>query len=128
MSQNNQPYTPVFDWAIVELFGHQRIIGQIGEQQIGGETFIRVDVPQVGDTPAFTKLYGKGAIYAMTPVTESLAKEALEAMKPVPVNPYDLNLRALPAPRRIIEGDDFDLEDDDDALPGDDEEGEDFDV
>lgn len=124
MSQNNQPYTPVFDWAIVELFGHQRIIGQIGEQQIGGETFIRVDVPQVGDTPAFTKLYGKGAIYAMTPITEGLAREALEAMKPVPFNPYDLP--RLPIPRRIIEADDFDLEDDDDALPGDDD--EDFDL
>ncbi len=109
MSQNNQPYTPVFDWAIVELFGHQRIIGQIGEQQIGGETFIRVDVPAVGETPAFTKLYGKGAIYAMTPVTESLAREALEAMKPVPVNSYDLNLHRLPAPQRRV----FDVDEDD---------------
>lgn len=121
MSQNNQPYTPVFDWAIVELFGHQRIIGQIGEQQIGGETFIRVDVPEVGDTPAFTKLYGKGAIYAMTPVTEGLAREALEAMKPVPVNPYDLNLHRLPAPSRVIDFGDEDDDGDEDAIPGDDD-------
>ena len=108
MSQNSQPYTPVFDWALVELFGHQRIIGQIGEQQLGGETFIRVDVPAVGETPAFTKLYGKGAIYAMTPITEGLAREALEAMKPVPVNAYDLP--RLPIPSRVI---DFGDEDDD---------------
>ena len=113
MSQNSQPYTPVFDWALVELFGHQRIIGQIGEQQIGGETFIRVDVPAVGDTPAFTKLYGKGAIYAMTPITENLAREALEAMKPVPVNPYDLNLHRLPAPSRVFEQEGFGEDEDD---------------
>jgi len=42
-------------WAVVELFGHQRIAGKISEHNLGG-TFVRVDVPSVGGRPAFTKL------------------------------------------------------------------------
>ncbi len=41
-------------WAIVELFGHQKIAGKLTEQTIGGCHFIRVDVPAFEDSPAFT--------------------------------------------------------------------------
>ena len=33
-------------WAIVELFGHQRIAGKISEHAVGGCSFVRIDVPE----------------------------------------------------------------------------------
>ena len=65
-------------WAIVELFGHQQIAGYLSEQTIGGTTFLRVDVPETSRAAAYTKLYGAGAIYAITPTTEELARAAAE--------------------------------------------------
>ncbi|MDD2657785.1 MAG: hypothetical protein PHD04_03970 [Candidatus Pacebacteria bacterium] len=43
------------EWAIIDLFGHQKIAGRVSEQQIGGASFVRVDVPL---EPPFTKLFG----------------------------------------------------------------------
>ncbi|MGC4059383.1 MAG: hypothetical protein QM749_00390 [Aquabacterium sp.] len=34
-------------YAIVELFGHQKIAGHISEQTFGGQAMVRVDVPEV---------------------------------------------------------------------------------
>lgn len=64
---------------IVELFGHQVIAGLVSEQQIGGTSFVRVDVPETKTRPAFTKFFGPGAIYAITPVDEATAMQAAEA-------------------------------------------------
>lgn len=34
-------------FAVVELFGHQIIAGKVSEQVIGGQGFVRVDVPAI---------------------------------------------------------------------------------
>lgn len=52
-------------WAVVELFGHQRIAGRVTEQVIAGQGFIRVDVPAIGNQSGFTRLFGSGAIYSI---------------------------------------------------------------
>lgn len=91
-------------WAIVELFGHQKIVGKVSEQTIGGGTFIRVDVPAVEGEDAFTRFYGAGAIYAMTPVSEEIARRAAQWNKPTPINVY-LGPQ-LPAPRPDDDDDD----------------------
>jgi hypothetical protein len=31
------------EWALLELFGHQRLAGRVTEQQLGGASFVRVD-------------------------------------------------------------------------------------
>ena len=82
-------------WALVELFGHQRIAGFVSEHQMGGETFIRVDVPEVKDCNGFTRLYGKGAIYSVSPAAKELVLRLVAAMRVVPIQPYEL--RGLPA-------------------------------
>lgn len=46
-------------WAIVEIFGHSRYAGTIDEHQIGGCSFVRVDVPEIDGQPAFSKLFGQ---------------------------------------------------------------------
>lgn len=87
-------------WAIVELFGHQRIAGRVTEQTIGGSSFVRVDVPSCESTPhaeatqPFTKLFGQGAIYAISFVDEAAAKYAARQIRAQPIDTYSLQ-RAL---------------------------------
>lgn len=97
-------------WCILELFGRQVIAGRVTEQVIGGCSFIRVDVPEIEEQPAFTRFYGQGAIYAMTPVSEEAARIALKRFRPEPVNVYVPELRQIPA--QIRDDDDFDDDDD----------------
>lgn len=75
-------------WAIVELFGHSRIAGKVSEQVIGGCSFVRVDVPPVNDNQPFTKLYGQGAIYAMTFVDEETAVGAATQLRETPIDEF----------------------------------------
>ena len=89
---------PAFgQWCLVELFGHQQIVGEVSEQTIAGEGFIRVDVPAVEDHPDFTKLYGRGAIYALTPLSEAMARDMIAQRQQAPIAVYDLP--RLPQPR-----------------------------
>jgi hypothetical protein len=109
-------------WAIVEIFGHERIAGEVSEQIVAGHGFVRVDVPALDGQAAFTRLYGQAAIYSITPVSEDIARRAAAGMRVRPVNVY---LAALPAPvesdsRDDVENDELnnadgygDLEDDD---------------
>ena len=74
-------------FAIVELFGHQRVAGRISEQSFGGDSFVRVDVPEVsfeerdyGDErlqtrviQAHTRTFGAKAIYAINWCDEQTA-------------------------------------------------------
>ncbi len=84
-------------WAIVEVFGHQRFAGRVTEQAIGGASFVRVDVPGINGSPAFTKLFGAGAIYSITPVTKHLALKAVKACESEPLAVY------IPTDRQIGE-------------------------
>lgn len=91
---------PTFDiFAIVELFGHSRIAGRVTEQVIAGQGFVRVDVPELPSRGAFTRLFGPGAIYSITPVNEQTACAAAQSMQVEPVNVY------LALPRRTSEDD-----------------------
>ena len=96
--------TQKFDqWALIELFGHQRIVGKVTEATIGGCAFLRVDVPASETESAYTKYYGNGAIYSMTPIAESIAMGLLERIRPRPVNVYE-----LPSGNRDEQDDDMD--------------------
>ena len=88
-------------FAIVELFGHARIAGRVSEQVIAGQGFVRVDVPANEQYPAFTRMYGTGAIYSITPVDESIARAAAAGMRERPVMIY------IPALPRLDEYEDL---------------------
>jgi hypothetical protein len=77
-------------WGILEIMGHQTYAGKLSEQTIGGAAFVRVDVPQVGDIPPFTKLFGGGSIYGITPTTEEVARLRAESLRQSPMSVYDL--------------------------------------
>lgn len=91
-------------WAIVEIMGHQRIAGLLSEMSIGGSSFIRVDVPPVDGAPAFTKLYGPGAIYAVSFVDRDIALAAAERLRVRPVTPYDVGALTSDAVRARMQG------------------------
>lgn len=101
-------------WAIIEIFGHQRIAGRVTEQTIGGCSFVRVDVPAVGKEQAFTKLFGQGAIYAITFTDEAAATLAAGAIQARPIDTWELQraMKALPA----ADADDYPRPDEDGAL------------
>lgn len=106
-------------WAVVDLFGHTRVAGRISDHVIGGETFIRIDVPAQGEQPEFTELYGKGAIYSIKFVSETIARGIATALKRQPISMYELpqemrqRLQALPAPAARRDELSFDGDDDD---------------
>lgn len=75
-------------FCVVELFGHQKLAGRVSEQVIAGQGFVRVDVPATTRQPAFTRLFGTGAIYSMTPVSEDIARRAAERIWVEPVSVY----------------------------------------
>lgn len=68
-------------WAIVELLGRNQIAGFLSEQLIGGQPFIRVDVPEVNGMDGFTKFYNAAkAVYAVTPCSEEVARRAVQRL------------------------------------------------
>jgi len=86
MSAESQ--TVIEGWAIVERFGHNKMAGYVTTAMIGTSGMLRVDVPEVGTTPGFTRFYGPGAVYSLTLVTEDVARAALKSLRPEPVTVY----------------------------------------
>lgn len=95
-------------YCIVEFFGHQKIAGRVTEQVIGGQTFIRVDVPATTRHPQFTRMFGSGAIYSITPVSEEIARRAAERVYAEPVTVYIEPSRQLPSTTADEDDDDHD--------------------
>ena len=85
-------------WALIELFGHQRVAGFVSEYNFGGETFVRVDVPALEEITPFTRMFGKGAIYAINPLAEVLARRMATSLRVAPLQLYDLT---APKQRRL---------------------------
>jgi hypothetical protein len=75
-------------WCIVEIMGFSKIAGRVTEETIAGTAFIRVDVPETDNNPAYTKYFGGSSIYAITPVSEEIARLALSQMRSEPIQIY----------------------------------------
>lgn len=87
-------------WAIVEIMGHRRFAGFVTEQTVGGTSFVRVDVPEVPleerTLAAFTKLFGAGSIYCISPCTEETARAFAAQIRSESFSLYEAP--RLPAP------------------------------
>jgi len=91
-------------WIILELFGRQMLAGFATEELVAGTTFLRLDVPEIDGVVGFTKLFGGTAIYAITPTTEEMAKQAVKSLRPRPFDPWVLSVPQLTIPRSEIDG------------------------
>ena len=78
------------EWALVELFGHQRIVGRVTESVLAGGSFLRVDVPSFNGAPAFTRFIGPSAIYSLNPITEEVARGLMANGRNEPVSRFEL--------------------------------------
>lgn len=80
------------EWAVLELFGHQRLAGLVTEVQLGGASFVRVDVPEDGKKKGWklTKMYNPSAIYSIAPVTEDTARMIAKSCAGEPVTRWDV--------------------------------------
>src|SRR3984885_13132476 len=81
--------TELKSWALVELFGHQRIVGFLSQQTFGTGVLFRVDVPDLikdGETvrDGFTRYFGLSAIYSITPVSEEIVRSLLPSIDGTP--------------------------------------------
>lgn len=77
-------------WAIVELMGHRKLAGYVSEQTVGGAAFMRIDVPASEKHEAATQLYSAGAIYCITPTTESVVRLIAPKYRPEPVSQWEM--------------------------------------
>jgi len=88
---NSETKPESFDsWALVELFGHQKIVGRVTEATMAGGAFLRVDVPAVEENKAFTRFYSPGAIYSINPITEEIAMGLVQRYRHEPVSQFEL--------------------------------------
>ena len=77
-------------FAVIELFGHNKIAGKVSEQNMGAFTFCRIDVPETPQQPSFTRLVNPSAIYAINPVTEEVMKKMAENIQTKPIEAWDV--------------------------------------
>lgn len=83
-------------WALVELFGHQRIVGIVTVDPVEFPGMIRVDVPDVLKDGAlirsgFTRYIGRGALYGVNPISEDSARKLLPHVDGRPSRPMELD-------------------------------------
>lgn len=78
-------------WAIVEIFGHDTYAGRVSEETIGGSSFVRLDVPEIGEQKAFTKFFGNNAIYSLTIVEEQAARLKAASLKKQPIETWEVS-------------------------------------
>jgi hypothetical protein len=82
-------------WAIVELFGHQRIVGMVTVDPVDFPGMVRVDVPDLlkngeVERPGFTRYFGRSALYAVTPISEQSVRELLPHVNGYPARPLSI--------------------------------------
>lgn len=87
---NEKPKEKFEEWCLVELFGHQKIVGKVTEAVMAGGAFLRVDVPAFNGSPAFTRFYGPSAIYSISPISEQMARDLMMNYRNEPVSRFEL--------------------------------------
>jgi hypothetical protein len=83
-------------WALVELFGHQRVVGMVTVDPIECPGLIRVDIPDLKkndkvERAGFTRYIGRGAVYGITPIGEEMVRRLLPEVDGRPVRSWELD-------------------------------------
>lgn len=87
-------------WALVEIFGHDKIAGLVTTKKFGTSIMFQVDVPAKWGGFAYSRLLNPSAIFAIQPTNEQWCREwaaLAEEHGKVPL-PYIPKPAALPAP------------------------------
>lgn len=90
--------TPFAQWCVMEMMGHRRLAGFVTEEEIGGASLLRIDVPGDSNEPVATQYYSPSALYCLTPTTEEIARKVAASNRPQPVTRWELEpARTVPA-------------------------------
>jgi hypothetical protein len=87
-------------WCVLELMGHRQLAGQLRSVELVGASFLRIDIPGSEDRAPATQFYSPGAVYAITPTSEEVARRLASRIRFEPVSRFDL---LPPAPSHIDE-------------------------
>lgn len=79
-------------YALVELFGHQRIVGLMTVDPAEFPGMVRIDVPDLTkdgkvERKGFTRYIGRAAIYGVTPIDEATVRMLLPSVDGKPHRP-----------------------------------------
>lgn len=87
------------EWAIVELMGYRRLAGLVGEVEIAGAKFLRIDVPaeEPAAPPKLVQYVPPARLYALTLCPEAVARAAAQVVDGVGVLERQLLPPAVPA-------------------------------
>lgn len=77
-------------WAIVEVMGHVEYAGYVTTETIAGVSMLRVDVPDCAGVGEFTKYLSAGALYGITPCSETTARLRARNLRATPFNSWSL--------------------------------------
>jgi hypothetical protein len=96
-------------WALVEIFGHQRIVGYLSQQAFGTGVLFRVDVPDLTSSgkvirEGFTRYFGLAAIYSITPISEEMVRKLLPSIDGTPGEARALSSRSYSSYRDSEDG------------------------
>lgn len=83
-------------FALVELFGHQRIVGLMTVDPAEFPGMVRVDVPDLTkdgkvERKGFTRYIGRAAIYGVTPIDEDTVRLLLPSVDGKPHRPMQFS-------------------------------------
>lgn len=106
LEQDSPDGQGITGWALLELFGHQRIVGQLTTQTLGVNVMFRVDVPDLTKDGkvvrrGFTRYYSPMAVYSVSPIDEEAVREMLPFISGEPVKEWEYRFN------RIRNEDDF---------------------
>lgn len=64
-------------YAVVEVFGHRRLVGRVSEVERYGSKMLRIDIPTDGDFDKgfITQFYGGASIFCETPTTLEMVRQ-----------------------------------------------------
>jgi hypothetical protein len=77
-------------WALVEMMGHQKMVGLVRETKLAGAGFLQVDSLDENGKLAFSRYLSPGAIYAINPISKELAEALAKTHQPAPVHEFDV--------------------------------------
>jgi hypothetical protein len=91
VAASTAPEAEVWEWAIVEIFGHRRHVGKAREEERFGAKMLRIDVPKIGATPDdvtwSSHYYGGSSIFSYTVTDEKTVMNYAERSY-TPAIPY----------------------------------------
>ncbi len=87
-------------WALVEIFGHEKIAGLVTSRKFGTEIMFQVDVPKADGGFAYSRLLSPKAVFAIQPTNETWCRRWAAAADRYhrSVLPY------IPEERQLTEG------------------------